>query len=831
MSGSIEKRLSGMFEKDRIVFWYDRELELRDEFEELMIPGVNKLVIDNNEFGIKYTVLREKTDDKFLLYHEGPEPEDIRNWLLDIKLANGVFHTDQVSIWLDELGLGSEFTDVLQGHVEFFNAGKRREALMKSLPRTVSEKKLKLNMLGVCASAEPSINDVLESLLEELSEEKDSKFRLIERCGLDRFLWGQMEALFGYSSDKPGVRDFAIELFKSCWAMGAGDTPRLYDEALIFLNRWKNNRKRYESFEKLSSEYSSLLSIEKDLVGMDYLNLVDLDYFEVIDRKILSELVGQVTDETISAEDCAEIVRKRRQTHWYENYRHSYEAADCASEFLQKMNNISLEVESASQGVKAYAETWFRIDQLYRKFICYLNQSGHRTLLGTLYEKIENIYNNNFLLKLNNNWQRVVDSMDKWSASGVKSQREFYEKRVWPYLADEKKIFVVISDAMRYEVGEELAGRITGEDRFNAETEPVLGMLPSFTQLGMGALLPNRKLEIVDDRSGKVLVNGLDSQGSVNRGKILKKELDQRSLVMPADDFLKMNNDDARELIRDNDIIYFYHNRIDAAGDRKTETKIFEAVEKTVEELMLMIRRLTSANANNILITSDHGFIYQDREIDLSDFTEPVHREEDVFVWDRRYIIGRNLSDHPSLRKFSAKELGLEGDLEVQIPKSINRLRQKGSGSRYVHGGASLQEVVLPVIHVNKKRKSDISTVGVDILGEPNRVISSGQHTVVFYQTEPVGGKKKPIELHAGFYNADGDLISEEHKLVFNYESENPRDREKKVRFIFSRDSEKAKDQEIVLKLQEQIADTSHMKDYKTAHYQFRRSFTSDFDF
>lgn len=48
----------------------------------------------------------------------------------------------------------------------------------------------------------------------------------------------------------------------------------------------------------------------------------------------------------------------------------------------------------------------------------------------------------------------------------------------------------------------------------------------------------------------------------------------------------------------------------------------------------------------------------------------------------------------------------------MQIPKSINRLRLKGSGSRFVHGGATLQEVVIPVISINKKRQSDVGKVG-----------------------------------------------------------------------------------------------------------------------
>ena len=77
-----------------------------------------------------------------------------------------------------------------------------------------------------------------------------------------------------------------------------------------------------------------------------------------------------------------------------------------------------------------------------------------------------------------------------------------------------------------------------------------------------------------------------------------------------------------------------------------------------------------------------------------------------VLNTNRRFVLGRNLKDLPSLHKFSSAQLGLEGDMEVQIPKSMNRLRVRGSGSRFVHGGAALQEIVIPLLKVNKKRQS-----------------------------------------------------------------------------------------------------------------------------
>jgi hypothetical protein len=83
----------------------------------------------------------------------------------------------------------------------------------------------------------------------------------------------------------------------------------------------------------------------------------------------------------------------------------------------------------------------------------------------------------------------------------------------------------------------------------------------------------------------------------------------------------------------------------------------------------------------------------------------------EILYQGRRFVLGRGLQADSGLRKFSSAELGLTGDLEALIPKSINRLRLKGSGSRFVHGGASLQEVVIPVLRVNKKRQSDLSYI------------------------------------------------------------------------------------------------------------------------
>jgi uncharacterized protein (TIGR02687 family) len=448
-----------------------------------------------------------------------------------------------------------------------------------------------------------------------------------------------------------------------------------------------------------------------------------------------------------------------------------------------------------------------------------------------LSEHIENMYSTNYLLKINNQWQLYVDGVSKWEAPPIMLQRNFFSRHVQPVLKKDNKIYVIISDAFRYEIGDEFLSLIRQEDRYDATLEPILAMLPSYTQLGMAALLPNKEFFSGND-SGTVLVDGLSSQGTANRVKILGQALSQRGTAIRAEELMRLNKEDCRALVRDHDVIFIYHNRIDATGDkRESEERVFDAVEETLQELIKLVKKLTGANANNLIVTSDHGFIYQNRPIEESDFAGSDAEGDQILFRDRRFVLGKGLKEVSSLRKFQPSDLGLSGDIEVQIPKSINRLRLKGAGSRFVHGGASLQEVVIPVIKINKKRQSDISAVEVDILRGSSSVITSGQLAVALYQAQPVTDKIQPRKLRVGIYNQEGELISDSHDLTFDLTSENPREREMPLRFVLTRKADEANGQEVILQLKEKVPGTSYERDYKSLRYTMRRSFTSDFDF
>ena len=846
MNNRIALALTQLFNRHRIVFWYDAKQELRADFEALELPDVEKIELINNEYGIKYRLLREQPMQKFLLYREGPEPLSLDNWLLDVQLAHGEFRTDQAAIWLSELALGLEFTEMVQAHAEFFQAIKRKDALKKLLQANDTAGQIRLKMLAVCTGSEPRIDAVIEQLLDESRQQSAAhpsgeKYRLMERCKLDSYFWEQVKRIYGYSSDELSIRDFVIQLFKDCYFRNFIDRCTLTADSLIFLKRWKDSRQFESGFEALSEECAEVLGIEQDLAKRDFRELIELDYFRLIDQKIMSDLVRAVVTRTVSSGDVAIWVRQRRQGHWYREYRHLYEAIDYAAQFMEKLSVFSHQFsvnEPQTDGgllsdwIQRYSKIWYPLDQLYRKFTYHVRLSGQASLMGSLTDLIENLYTNNYLLKLGDRFQTLVDAAPKWEALPIIKQNHFFEHWVQPFLNKDNKVCVIISDAMRYEIGDELLSLIRQEDRYSAELEPALSMLPSYTQLGMAALLPNKVLAIADNETSTVLVDGQSSRGMANRSKILSQAISQRATACKADALMAMKGDECRALLRDHDVIYIYHNRIDATGDKQeSEERVFEAVEETLEELIRLIKKLTGANANNLLVTSDHGFIYQNRAIDESDFSGVDAEGDPILFQNRRFVLGRGLIESPSLHSFTPEQLDLAGEVEVQIPKSINRLRRKGSGSRFVHGGASLQEVVIPVLKINKKRQSDVTAVEVDILRGASSVITAGQLAVTLYQSGPVTDKIQPRILRAGIYTEANQLISDSHELTFDLGSDHPRERELQVRFVLTRQADEVNGQEVILRLEEKHAGTSHYKEYKSLRYLMRRSFTSDFDF
>jgi hypothetical protein len=237
MRERIAKGLAHQFEHHRIVVWSDPTGEMREEFDAAVLPGVVKVRIANNEFGLKYRMLRAEPTASFLLYRDGTRPDDIDNWLLDIELAHGAFRADQIALWRADLALPERFDALLSVHREFFRAAKRLEKLKARLRNDDTETMARLRILAVSAGSDGGLDTVLEALLSELAEGADEASKLIERVGLTDFLWKQAALNYGYRSDGPSVKDFALSLFKASYHAALGLESGLAADAQVLFRR------------------------------------------------------------------------------------------------------------------------------------------------------------------------------------------------------------------------------------------------------------------------------------------------------------------------------------------------------------------------------------------------------------------------------------------------------------------------------------------------------------------------------------------------------------------------------------------------------------------
>ncbi|MCL1882161.1 MAG: BREX-1 system phosphatase PglZ type A, partial [Defluviitaleaceae bacterium] len=356
-----------------------------------------------------------------------------------------------------------------------------------------------------------------------------------------------------------------------------------------------------------------------------------------------------------------------------------------------------------------------------------------------------------------------------------------------------------------------------------SELDVMLGVIPSYTALGMAALLPHKTLEITS--KGDFEIKGISTEGTANREKILQT-VKKEAFAIRAEEILSLNQQQLHEKLSTsgNKLIYIYHNTIDARGDNaSTENEVFEATEKAFGEICTLVRKLRTLDLSiqNIVITADHGYIY--RRTPLEERNKTPKEDLAGVKSKRRFIMARENLEQPGCmgeqsgvswttsqgtQSFPMSYLDKNSVLYAILPRSTNCFKVSGSGSRYVHGGTSLQEVVIPVIRFRSDKKANpsmnVKKVSVSVTSLSHKVTSIITH-LTFFQNEIVSDKHLPIRITAYFEDESGNRISNENIIIADSTSKEPQDRAYKEKFTLKNMAyDKAKNYFLVLKDEEE---------------------------
>lgn len=841
--------LQQAFEKEshRLVFWYDPEQSFVDELSSLALDDVHILnMATESTLGIKLKLEREDKTGKYLLYFPFAEPDVEKDWLLDIKLYSRCFYADRFSIIFNELGLRQQSLREHLAKRDKFLASKARLGLLQRYAQLdADESDLDMAMIAAVVKAESS--DLAHLILALADEAVEGDLGLevnsasldeLEKYDLVPALVAALQIEIGYpatveelNGESPfRLGHFFIRLLVTGFCESVGDVPVWAQELVMssassrataraFLSRWRDSSRYYKTFDVVSGWVETALRIKQKMGDFEVDQLGDVVTFEAVEQKIIVDLAVAIPHAPKNElERFRAMIASRLDGYWASKhkddpirrkYRTIYTALQAAIDLfsLRIEHDGGFHFESGEALYKAYERELYRFDTAYRHY-CFASQRAHVEILKKLDDEIENCYAHWYIDSLAKNWGDRIEAeqrLRQWRFPDIPNQQDFFQGLVKPLFSKsaKRRIVVIISDAFRYEAAVELCDRINDKRYSEATLSSLLGVVPSYTTLGMASLLPHKTLEYRQSVSDDVLVDGLSSKGTAARTKILAAH---GGLAVTAETVKTWSRDEGRLALKDQELVYVYHNVVDARGDSaSTESETFMAVEHAIEELTELSRKiLMHFNTSTVLITADHGFLFQQSKLEAADRSSLAEKPAGYLKNKKRYVIGFGLPDTNEAWKGSTRlTAGTVSDTDFWVPKGANRFHFVG-GARFVHGGAMPQEVVVPVLTVKQLRgeKAERRTrrkVGVISTKSTLKMVSNIQKFDLM-QTEVVSDRVIPVTVSVAIYDGDSKVSSEE-TVTFDCATDSVTERVKQVRLsLAGTDFDRKKDYFLVLK-------------------------------
>lgn len=822
----------------RIVFWEDEAGEFADAIGDLSLDGAEVAVVDRNEFQTKRRVLHDEPDRRFLVYRSGGAGDPSYDFLLDVKLAAEPFSCSQAAVWAQDCGLGPAASATVAAHGAFFEAAGRRGALAAYvagadwLSNQADASRLELALAAVCCEVRPGLlvdvrRGIGRKVVSEYAKDSDALMRLVSRCGLEDALWAALKDGFGYAAEKPSVEDFCLELFANSCCDVTGEQPTMNGEAVLMVDSLSRDNRDALVYSGLVKRARGYVLSKRPLDEIDSETLARNAYLPDVEDVIMSRLLADVEAGSDVREGVRQVMARRSGFVSFERMRGAYQTALAAAEVLARwraFDDEQMGVTGTSEVFDHYVGGWSLIDRWYRAFHA-AEGEGPTEVRQRLGGGVEARYGQ-FLTLLALRWQDCVLNAGEWAPDGLAEQRHFYVLEAGAS-AHQRRTAVIISDALRYECGVELSERLSA--RYEVQTQAMLSTVPSYTQLGMAALLPNQQLAI-DPGTLHASCDGADATGSANREKILNAG-GVDAVVVRAKDVLARHDLGRASKAQ---LAYVYHNEIDHVGDDlASERKVFGAVETAFDEIETLVSMLLHDGFSRVYVTADHGFLYQDgdpADFDYADVDLDLICASDGAKSERRFVAAHDMPRYESLMEFEARQLGLEGDYIVGVPKGIRRLRLKGSGARFVHGGLTLQETVVPLLRIGRRRGKGAPArpVGSEILTGGKTVVVGADLTFQLLQSEPVGARFAVSHVRAAAYDDAGKPVSQVMEFDLISESEDANSRRIPVRLTLA--AEVPNGATVTVRVDRRIGGSNKYENgVATQVYKVRRNFGMDF--
>ena len=788
----ITDKLNSEFTSDvrKLVFWYDSGAEFSEDVDSLELVNAKVLHLEkDNQFYIKHFLECEDMENNYLVYAPFSKPAIRENHLEDTIRYSKEFFADRASLLTLDLGIDERYKPVIQRYIKFFGNKDRTQKFYDLETQNFSRSTIEVALMSVlCKSKTASFEEVLRCILTDDGFEDNKYLAEFEKYDLLQAFWQQVDMAFGYNGSTPTLEKLVMAMFVTYAAKTIHtELPQAWKDLILykagnviaFLDNLMNSYLYSERYDELSSEMYKTINGQSYLEKMDTGAIVDCNLFAGVDELLIKWMIARLENEDIGAKlsgkTIPEICVERRKKHFGRDFKSKYFIIENAYYIISagKYQNVS----GIRNLVKEYMENAFKIDRRYRYFYYYLDSVEDTTEYENLRELVENIYTNEYLNQITVNWNTEMNEAD--GITGLGLQRDFFSKYIQ---YSKERTVVIISDAFRYEVAHTLLEKLQADEKCNATITAMQGVLPSYTPLGMASLLPHKTIEY--NEKYDVLVDGKVCASTEQRESLLKA-YKQNSRCIQFDSMKNMKQKELRDIFTGQDIVYVYHNQIDARGDAaKTENEVFNACEEAIKEIHELMRRLSSqANTHHFFITADHGFIYKRDKLESSDKISGASKTNSL---GQRYALSdKEWNTDGVCSTKIGKVLGNEDERIVSYPLASDIFAVAGAGQNFVHGGCSPQEMIVPLVEVKVERgKKDTSVAEIALVSLTSK-ITNLITTLDFVQIEPVSDVVKETQYRVFFVSANNEKISNENICIADKKDKETVKRIFRLRFSF----------------------------------------------
>lgn len=560
-----------------------------------------------------------------------------------------------------------------------------------------------------------------------------------------------------------------------------GETPASVAACTRLARLWRLRRDVRESYVAVSQKVEQDFSLST--LDLDAKKIVSIETFLAIERSLLRQveeaLLEKATDNLLA------LAKSRLASFWAEampSIQAHWALIASIAEVLLEADRVEKSLKKPPTTIPALVKAYADADTPW----CLLD--SHHRHMASRWFKFESSDDNDSLEKLviqaDRRYTQVGSELAKHfvgqfqkakhPTKGVLRQVELFDSEVLPKVQEGKTAYIWV-DALRFEMARELT-EVLKED-FDLSLQPVIGTVPTITEVGMASLLPKAH------QSAKVVSVGSGKLGVEIAGTIIKDRKDRIAFIkahagvpvfeVKLDDLFPKPSKKLRDGIQAAQLVLVTSQEIDEFGEK--DTKLARMLMDTMlDQLRRCVRILRDNGIKTIIVAADHGHLFAEEVGDDMKIDAPGGKTADLH---RRVWVGEGGNMAASFMRTSLRSLGVESDFDIATPWNFAVFKVAGGNLIYFHGGLSPQELIIPVLILTPKARR---TMGAPTSISWKLVMGTKKLTTRFFSVQITGigtglfeleppkvrvelrskGKavSSPVSASYGFEEATGDV-------------------------------------------------------------------------